>query len=47
MFKFKSKKKEVKPKERFYSAQEILIILDAIQKLNNQPTPKTNNWKLR
>lgn len=40
---FKSKKK----KEPIYSVEDFLIILDKIQELNNEPTPRRNNWKLR
>lgn len=41
MFKFKTKKEDKLNQEDF------LLILDIIQELNNTPTPKINNWKLR
>ena len=41
MFNFKAKKEEKLNQEDF------LLILDKIQELNNKPTPKINNWKLR
>ena len=41
MLKFKTKKEDKLNQEDF------LLILDIIQELNNTPTPKINNWKLR
>ena len=38
-----SKKKQTS----FYTDEDFLLILDKIQELNNAPTPKINNWKLR
>jgi len=30
-----------------YNDDDFIAILDKIQELNNAPTPKINNWKLR
>lgn len=46
MFKFKSKKKNNTNQNKL-SQEDFLLILNKIQELNNQPTPKINNWKLR
>lgn len=42
MFNFNSKKKQ-----EIHSIEDFLIILNKIQELNNEPTPKRNNWRLR
>ncbi len=52
MFMFKSKKKElsdsnVQLSTTNYSIDDFLIILNKIQELNNKPTQRINNWKLR
>lgn len=46
MFKFKSKKEDNNVQDKL-SQKDFLLILDKIQELNNEKTPRINNWKLR